>query len=80
VKFDQRIPLELASDAHVIVAAIGESSTLGIVMGPDYGKHKPVAVANPIFVDVDGNGFNANGDLMGVEIPHQMRPTKRIKP
>jgi hypothetical protein len=27
-----------------------------------------VAVSNPIFVDVDGNGFKANGDTLG-ELP-----------
>jgi len=28
-----------------------------------------VAVSNPIFVDVDGDGFAPNGDLLGVEMP-----------
>ena len=65
VKFDQAIPMELKGDAHVVVAAIGEGSGLGIVMGPDHKDDRPVAVSNPIFVDVDGGGFKANGDELG---------------
>ena len=65
VKFDQKIPLALSTDAHVIVAAIGEHSRLGPVMGPDHAADLPVAISNPIFVDVDGHGFKPNGDLLG---------------
>ena len=35
------------------------------VSGPDHAADLPVAVSNPIFVDVDGHGFKPNGDLMG---------------
>ena len=48
-----------------IVATIGESSRLGPVMGPEHANDRPVAVTNPIFVDVDGGGFKANGDPLG---------------
>ena len=65
VKFDQEIPLRLDGDTHVIVAAIGEQSKLGPVMGPDHAHDLPVAVSNPIFVDVDGGGFKPNGDPLG---------------
>lgn len=65
VKFDQTIPLRLEADAHVIVAAIGEQSKLGPVMGPEHGEDQPVAVTNPIFVDVDGSGFKSSGDELG---------------
>ena len=68
MKFDQEIPLHLEGDTHVIVAAIGERSTLGPVMGPEHAKDRPVAVSNPIFVDVDGGGFKPNGDPLG-ELP-----------
>ncbi len=68
VKFDQEIPLRLERDTHVIVAAIGEKSKLGPVMGPDHQADRPVAVSNPIFVDVDGGGFKHNGDTLG-ELP-----------
>src|SRR5262249_19035004 len=42
-KFDGEIPVVLQGDAHVIVAAIGEGSKLGPVMGPDHGADRPVA-------------------------------------
>ncbi len=70
VKFESDIPIELSEDAHIIVAAIGEGLTLGRVMGPLWGGEKPpVAVSNPIFVDVNGDGFKANGDLLDVSMP-----------
>jgi hypothetical protein len=68
VKFDQEISLRLDRDTHVIVAAIGERSKLGPVMGPEHADDRPVAVSNPIFVDVDGGGFKANDDSLG-ELP-----------
>jgi hypothetical protein len=65
LRFDHEIPITLPADAHVIVAAIGELSKLGRVMGPDHAADLPVAVSNPIFVDVDGKGFRPNGDPLG---------------
>jgi hypothetical protein len=65
LKFDQEVRLRLERDTHVIVAAIGEQSKLGPVMGPDHANDRPVAVSNPIFVDVDGGGFKANADPLG---------------
>lgn len=69
LKFDERLPVELTSDTHVIVVAAGEQSTLGPVFGPTYGKTMPVAVSNPIYVDVDSGGFTANGDTLGAPLP-----------
>lgn len=40
------------------IPAVPAAATLG----PQWGKRPPVAVANPIFVDVDGGRFAANGD------------------
>ena len=65
VKFAQTIPLTFKEDTHVIVATIGEGLKIGRIMGPSWGEQPPVAVANPIFVDIDGNGFKPNGDLLG---------------
>lgn len=65
VKFDQKIALNVDSDAHIIVACIGEGLTLGRVMGDQYGKRPPCAVSNPIFVDVDEDGFKPSGDKIG---------------
>ncbi len=69
VKFEQTLPLALEQDTHVIVAALGEKLSLGEVMGPDFGKLMPIAVSNPIYVDVDGGGFRANGDTLGSPLP-----------
>jgi len=63
------LPLELKTDAHIIVAAIGEGLKLGRIMGPTWGQKTPVAVANPFFVDVDGNGFKSNQDLLDLDLP-----------
>ena len=68
VRFEAKIPIELKADAHLIVATIGESLQLGPVMGPEHGKKPPAAVANPIFVDVNGGGFKPNGDLLDVPL------------
>jgi hypothetical protein len=38
-------------------------------MGPEHGEDMPVAVSNPIFVDVNGNGFEPNGDLLDFPLP-----------
>ncbi len=68
VRFEQTITVELKEDAHLIVATIGEGLSLGKVMGPSAGKNPPVAVANPIYIDVDGGGFKANGDMLGAPL------------
>ena len=57
VKFEGSFDIELATDAHVIVATIGEGLTMQKVMSEQSGNIPPIAVSNPIFVDVDGDGF-----------------------
>lgn len=76
VKFEREMPLELEGDAHIVVVAGGEKQTLGPVMGPDMGKHRPAAMSNPIFVDVDGEGFRANGDTLGAPLPVKYDPNR----
>lgn len=67
VRYEAEVELpKLQEDTHVIVAAIGEDLKLGDVMGSDRGDLPPVAVANPIYVDVDGGKFKPNGDNLGV--------------
>lgn len=68
-KFENVIELELEKDAHLIVVAIGENEKVGPVMGPNWGNFPPIAVANPIFADVDGKGFQPNGDLLDSPLP-----------
>jgi hypothetical protein len=66
--FEREIPLQLTTDAHIIVVATGERSQLGPFHGPHAGQ-APTAVSNPIFVDVDGKGFAANKDTLGAPLP-----------
>jgi hypothetical protein len=68
-KFRYEFPIVLEHDAHLIVATAGEGLKLGHVAGPSDGKLMPVAVSNPIFVDIDGDGFKPNGDLLGIPLP-----------
>ena len=70
VKFEHRIPVTLREDAHLIVAAVGERCNLST----GYGKApqawwRPCAFTNPIYVDIDGHGFVANGDTLGYPLP-----------
>lgn len=67
-KFDQKLELTLAEDAHIIVVAAGDKP-LGKVAGPDWGHQTPTAVSNPIYIDVDGDGFRANKDTLGHPLP-----------
>ena len=68
VKFDHVIELELEEDAHLVAATIGIESTLGPVMGPDGVKQRPVALTNPVFIDIDGQGFKPNADELGLPL------------
>ena len=66
VSFDETIRVVLQQDAHLIVVATGENTTLELGWGrAPQGRWRPVAYTNPIFVDVDRNGFEANGDNLG---------------
>lgn len=71
VKFDQTVPVQLSEDAHLIVVARGEKSDLSTGFGSsDQAQLRPQAYNNPIFVDVDGNGFVPNGDTLDFPLPH----------
>ena len=66
LRFDQTIQVRLQQDAHLIVVATGEQADLKKLWGRNpYGNMHPIAYTNPIFVDVDRNGFHANGDTLG---------------
>ncbi|TWT74657.1 hypothetical protein Pla123a_34810 [Posidoniimonas polymericola] len=69
VRFECELELPLEQDAHVIVVALGEGNRLGVVYGEAEGAAMPIAVSNPIFIDVDGGGFQANGDLLDAPLP-----------
>jgi hypothetical protein len=53
----------------VIVATGASGGKLGPVFGPQGGKFQPAAMTNPIFVDVNGDGFQPNKDTLDAELP-----------
>ena len=58
--------MNLQEDAHLIVVATGEGSDLSKGWGQaGPAAMHPVAYTNPIFVDVDGQGFKPSGDNLG---------------
>lgn len=70
VKFDQTITVPLKGDAHIIVVALEEEGNLDTGYGTsDQGRMRPMAYHTPIYVDTDGDGFKANGDTLGFDIP-----------
>ncbi|MCG6158055.1 CehA/McbA family metallohydrolase [Rubinisphaera margarita] len=69
VKFRQTLNHEFPADTHLVVVAAGENSQLGSVLGTGWGSQQPTAISNPIFVDVDGNGFAANNDVLDDGLP-----------
>jgi hypothetical protein len=70
VKFDRVIPVTLTQDAHLIAAVLDSKGSLAASYGTaPPSALRPTAFHNPIYVDIDGNGFQANGDTLGFDIP-----------
>jgi hypothetical protein len=70
VKFNQTLQVPLKADAHLIVVAMHETMNLKTGYGTsNYATMRPCAYNNPIYVDVDGGGFKANGDNLGFDLP-----------
>ncbi|MDF1814196.1 MAG: CehA/McbA family metallohydrolase [Verrucomicrobiales bacterium] len=70
VRFDESLSIELREDTHIIVVAAGENGDLISWFGTSsQGGIRPCAYNNPIFIDIDGNGFQPNGDTLGFELP-----------
>jgi hypothetical protein len=66
VKFEGEIPVKLQRDAHLIVVATGENHDLGKGWGRSWeSAMRPIAYTNPLYVDLDGKGFQPNGDNLG---------------
>jgi hypothetical protein len=66
LKFEREIQIPLKEDAHLIVVACSEHSDLRIGYGSSsQSANRPLAYHNPLYVDVDGNGFQPNGDMLG---------------
>lgn len=69
VKFHRTLDIKLEEDSHLVVVAGHRTSKLGSVMGPSGGAQRPAALTNPVFVDVNGNGFKPNKDTLGYPLP-----------
>lgn len=70
LKFEKSLDIELKQDAHIIVATGLEGGSLKSVYGTaGDGQQQPAAISNPIFVDVDGNGFMPNKDTLDIPLP-----------
>ena len=68
--FAKMIELDLSEDSQIIVVAIGEKESLQRGFGTSsQASIEPCAYNNPIYIDVDGNGFEPNGDVLGYELP-----------
>lgn len=69
VKFEGVLDLELTGDAHLIVVTGDVGGSLEDVYGSAEKHSQPAAFSNPIFVDVDGNGFQPNKDTLDAALP-----------
>ncbi len=69
-RFNHIAEIDLSEDAHLIVVAIGEKQTLQRGFGTStQASIQPCAYNNPIYIDVDGGGFEPNYDTLGFELP-----------
>jgi hypothetical protein len=69
VKFDETLDVALTKDAHLIVVAGQTGGNLAKVYGKESGKEEPAALTNPIYVDIDGDGFQASKDTLDHPLP-----------
>ena len=57
VQFDQSIEIDVAADTHLVVIAVGSGPNLRERESERDNTQPHIAVANPIYLDVDGDGF-----------------------
>ncbi len=67
--FKKLFDLKLEQDTHIVAVTGNTKTTLGPVMGPQWGKAPPAALTNPIYVDTDGDGFTPNKETLGRPLP-----------
>ena len=72
--------LNLKEDAHLIVVAMGENHDLKTGYGTSTNASlKPCAYINPIWVDVDGKGFQPNKDTLDWDLPVGKQDPAKIR-
>lgn len=69
VRFEKQIQVPLSEDSHIIAVAGHQTEVLGDVAGGTWANQHPAAVANPVFVDVNGDGFAPNKDTLDHPLP-----------
>lgn len=69
VKFERTIDLELKEDAHIIVATGHVGGKMGGIYGAFGNRFQPAAMTNPLFVDINGDGFQPNKDTLDYPLP-----------
>jgi hypothetical protein len=80
VRFDEVIPVRLERDAHLIVVALSEKGDLKTGYGTSrQASLRPMAYHTPFYVDVDGHGFQPNGDDLGFEVPVAKMTPDQVK-
>jgi hypothetical protein len=70
IQFDRQLEFSVTGDCHVIVLAGHRTERLGDIFGDSHwAKQLPAALTNPVFIDVDGDGFNASRDTLDSPLP-----------
>lgn len=73
--FEKEVSVKSEVDAHIIVMAYGRRKSKSPIALSNIKNQKDwnslsIAVSNPVFVDVDNNGFVHNKDLLGKPLPN----------
>jgi hypothetical protein len=69
IRFEKSVELTLQEDAHLVVVTGHRTELIGDIMGPMWGRQHPTAVSNPVYVDLQGDGFKANKDTLDTPLP-----------
>src|SRR5690606_7640892 len=72
MQFRHHFSFKLKEDTHIIAVASGTFFKADLDAVEVISRNKqtqPTAVSNPVFVDVDGGGFQANMDKLGRSLP-----------
>lgn len=77
VQFDRTLNFQITEDSHLIAITGHRTALLGDVQGPEWaGRQHPAALTNPVFVDLQGDGFQANRDTLDFPLPLKFQSEK----